>query len=201
MPNTKNSPQTRYLSPNQVADLLKVSPITVRHWASIGKLRCVNTPGGHRRFHPADVEHFARDHGVNLSHDEAEGLRVLIVDDNRDMSAYLAELLTTQDQDIAVAVANDGFEAGENIHIFKPSVVLLDLMMPGLDGFDTCRRIKQSESTRQLRIIAMTGYPSEENIRRILAAGAEICLAKPIRAPTLLEALGITSHEQTQRRD
>lgn len=194
MPGTRNNPQERYLSPNQVADLLKVSPITVRHWALIGKLKCVTTPGGHRRFLPADVDRFARDHGVNLSPSEP-GLRVMIVDDNRELAGYLAELLTAHST--AVDLAHDGFEAGEKIHLFKPSVVLLDLMMPGLDGFETCKRIKQSETNRHIRVIAMTGYPSDENVRRILAAGAESCLAKPIRAPVLLQALGIEPAEHS----
>lgn len=195
MPGSRNNPQTNYLSPNQVADLLKVSPITVRHWALTGKLKCVTTPGGHRRFLPADIEQFARDHGVSLPQDDSEGLRVLIVDDNRELAAYLAEVLTAQ-QGMTVEFAHDGFEAGEKIHVFKPNVVLLDLMMPGLDGFETCRRIKQSDATGQLRVISMTGFPSEANVRRILAAGAEQCLAKPIRAPALLQALGINNGER-----
>jgi excisionase family DNA binding protein len=196
MPGMKNTPQERYLSPNQVADLLKVSPITVRHWALIGKLKFVTTPGGHRRFLQADVDQFARDHGVSLPRGEPEKLRVLIVDDNRDLAGYLAVLLAGQEGVDAVSVAHDGFEAGEKIHLFKPSVVLLDLMMPGLDGFETCKRIKQSEVTRRVRVIAMTGYPSEENVQRILAAGAGLCLAKPVRAPELLQALGIEPNER-----
>lgn len=196
MYNTQGNPQERYLSPIQVADLLKVSPVTVRHWALLGKLKCITTPGGHRRFQLADVEQFAQAHGVNLARNETAGLRVLIVDDNQEMAAYLSELLSMQLQDISVAVACDGFDAGEKIHTFKPNVVLLDLMMPGLDGFETCRRIKQNERADNLRVIAMTGYPSEENIQRILSAGAEMCLEKPIRAPTLLEALGITPFAQ-----
>lgn len=178
-----------FLTPNQVADLLKVSPVTVRHWALDGKLKFVTTPGGHRRFAMAEVKRFAQEHGVHLAQDEPPGLRVLVVDDNADLANYLAELLVTQVADVAVSIAHDGFAAGQKLHTFEPTVVLLDLMMPALDGFETCRRIKQNPATSHVRVLAMTGYPSEDNVDKILLAGAETCLAKPIRAPALLQAL------------
>jgi excisionase family DNA binding protein len=198
MPKTEHKPDETYLTPNEVARLLKVSPVTVRHWALGDKLNFITTPGGHRRFAMNDVERFARDHGISLGLHDSEGLRVLIVDDNVELADYLSQLLNKQEQVSAVAIARDGFEAGEQIHVFKPGVVLLDLMMPGLNGFETCRRIKQREATRSIRVIAMTGYPNDENVERILAEGAEACLAKPIRAPALLEALGIDSQSSQQ---
>lgn len=188
----KDDPEEQHLTPRQVAELLRVSPVTVRHWALDGKLRFVTTPGGHRRFSYADIEKFARDNGVSLVHGKAQGLRVLVVDDNVELAAYIAELLSTQTpEEVAVEVAHDGFEAGEKLHTFKPGVVLLDLMMPGLDGFETCRRIKQNDITRDIRVIAMTGFPTGENVQRIVEMGAEYCLAKPVRAPELLTALGV----------
>jgi len=185
----KNRKQN-FLTPHQVADLLRVSPVTVRHWALDGKLNFVTTPGGHRRFSHDDIVQFARQHNMSLPHHETGNLRVLVVDDNRDLSDYLVELLSGQACGISVDVAYDGFEAGEKLHVFKPDVVLLDLMMPGLDGFETCRRIKQNKATQQVRVLAMTGYPSQENIQNIKAAGAELCLPKPVVVADLMEALG-----------
>lgn len=183
-----------YLTPNQVAELLLVSPVTVRHWALEGRLKFVTTPGGHRRYARSDIEQFAQGHAANLStRDSIETLRLLVVDDNRDLVDLVSELLATVKQPIVKEFAFDGFEAGDKLHTFKPNVVLLDLMMPGLDGFDTCRRIKQNPLTRDIRVIAMTGYPTDENIHRILQAGAETCLAKPFRAPALFAALGIAN--------
>ena len=184
-------PSSTYLTPNQVAVLLKVSPVTVRHWALEGKLKFVTTPGGHRRFHCSDIEQFAKAHGVRLAGRADQKPRVLVVDDNVDLANYVVELLQTRD--ISTEIAHDGFAAGDKVHSFQPDVVLLDLMMPNLDGFDTCQRIKQNANLQHIRVIAMTGYPSEENVQRILALGAEICLAKPVRAPTLFAALGFTN--------
>ena len=191
MPKRFDNQQYEYLTPRQVADCLKISPVTVRHWALDGKLKFVTTPGGHRRFAYADIERFAQERGIRLTWDDAGTLRILIVDDNRDLVGYLVELLEHAELDLLVEVAHDGFTAGEQIHLFKPDIVLLDLMMPGLDGFETCRRIKQNIATRHIRVIVMTGFPTEENVERILQAGAERCLAKPIPASTLLQAMGI----------
>lgn len=181
-----------YLTPNQVADLLMVNPVTVRHWALEGRLKCMTTPGGHRRFARSDVELFARQHGAGLSEENNYAdHRVMVVDDNRGFASFLVDLLTTEAPQLTVEAAYDGFEAGEKLHTFKPGVVLLDLMMPGMDGFDTCQRIKQNPVTSDVRVIAMTAHVSEENVERIIKAGAESCLTKPIKAPTLLQTIGI----------
>ena len=72
---------------------------------------------------------------------------------------------------------------------FMPDVILLDLMMPNVDGFQVCERIKTDPVLRAIRIIAMSAYPSAENIERILAAGAEICVNKPLDVVSLYQLL------------
>lgn len=175
-----------WLSPNEAARLLMVSPITVRAWARTGLLPSETTPGGHRRYRPSDVERFRR---------ERERLRrqgpprILIVDDNQAMSEYLRELLTGLPEAMECETACDGFDAGARLRSFAPDVVLLDLMMPGMDGFEVCRRIKEDPATAAVRVIAMTGHAGAENERKILAAGAEACLIKPIDETRLVALL------------
>ena len=106
--------------------------------------------------------------------------KVLIVDDDTQFSGYLAELLPSFDSRIKVQVANDGFEAGKLVHILKPDMILMDLMMPTMDGFETCRSIKNDPATSKTRIICMTGYGSQDNIQRIISLGAEACITKPV---------------------
>lgn len=174
-----------YLSPREVAAVFKVSPITVRVWAQRGLLPALITPGGHRRFHVADVERLARQRG-QFVRVRPERSRVLVVDDDRQLSGFLQELLETRDPPMDVALAHDGFEAGFQLHAFRPQVVLLDLMMPGIDGFEVCRRIKSDSATQPVRVLAMTGFPSRENVERILSVGAERCLTKPLDAEALV---------------
>lgn len=180
-----------YLTPNEVAELLLVSPITVRQWAQKGLLPARLTAGGHRRFHRETVEAFARRMGITEVGDPADELRVLVVDDDRQLNGFLVELLRTRGSGVQVAAAFDGFEAGRLVQTFKPHVVVLDLMMPGLDGFEVCRRLKNDVSTLHIRVVAMTGHYAAETAKRILAAGADRFLKKPFESRELLEACGV----------
>ncbi len=180
-----------YLAPNELAELLMVSPVTVRHWANKGWIKAVLTPGGHRRFVREEVEKFARARGLSLEPPSDGTLRVLVVDDEPDVCSGICELLEALPERTATETANGGFEAGMAVHSFRPHIVLLDLMMPEMDGFEVCRKLRAHPATEAVRVIAMTGYYSEENARRIISAGAERCLRKPIDPDELVEALGL----------
>ncbi len=173
--------------------MLMVSPATLRAWAAKGWLVAQLTVGGHRRFLRRDLEDFAARRGLRLLAPSAQvqriPLRVLVVDDDPSFSHFLRELL--QLQGFSVALAGDGFAAGRQVESFKPDVLLLDIKMPGLNGFDVCQAIKINPITRHIRIIAVTGYASAENSHLILAAGAEACLAKPFQSRELLALLGV----------
>ena len=185
----KNLLGSSLLTPREVAQQLGVSPVTVRHWALDGKLEFISTPGGHRRFLQQHIDKFVNAHGVNKAKTSTPKLCVLIVENDIDLSSYLNDFIESMDAPIDSAVANDGFEAGELVHEFNPDLVLLDLMMPTLDGFSVCQRIKQNPKTKHIRVIAMTGYPSDDNVQRILDAGAEACLPKPLNSVKLRDIL------------
>lgn len=179
-----------YLTPTEVAQWMMVSPITVRGWAQKGLLPAEVTPGGHRRFRREEVERFARQ--WNPAGNRGP-LRVLIVDDDSAVLGFLTELLTGGDMPVEVVTATDGFEAGHQVHVFAPDIVLLDLMMPGIRGTEVCRRIKATPGQSQVRVIAMSGYLSADNEAELLAAGAECCLAKPIDTARLLRQMGLAT--------
>ncbi len=181
----KNKP---YLTPQEVAEWMMVSPVTVRGWAQKGLLQAEVTPGGHRRFRREEVERFARQ--WNPAGNKGP-LRVLIVDDDRAVLGFLKELLEGGSYPVQVEIAENGFEAGRKVHLFQPDVVLLDLMMPGIRGTEVCRQIKQIPGHSDVRVIAMSGYLTPENEAELLAAGAEVCLAKPIDTTRLLGLLGL----------
>lgn len=187
-----------YLTPGQVAKLLMVSPAAVRLWAEKGEIKALTTPGGHRRFLPSEVERFSKERGLTSMKKQNVKLSVLIVDDDIQFTHYLTKLLKKFPEKVDVEVANDGFSAGLKVRELEPDVVLLDLMMPGLDGFTVCQRIKSNSITSETRVIAMTGYPSAENVEKILDAGAESCLPKPVDKNELLQLLGLNSSENPE---
>ena len=118
-------------------------------------------------------------------------LSVLIVDDDKGVSGFLSALITETFDGANVTEAHDGFEAGIKIRECEPDLVLVDLMMPGLGGFELCENIKSSPDTSHIRVIAMTGYPLEEDISQIMAAGAEACLTEPFESKDLFSLLGM----------
>lgn len=184
-----------YLTPQEVAKLLMVSPVTVRQLAQKGGLKAVTTPGGHRRFMRHEVERFAQQRGLTLDIGDDDTWRILIVDDDTQLANYLVEFFDNLSQKIVTQVSHDGFDAGMKVLAFKPHIVLLDLMMSGISGFKVCQTIKKDPITRGMRIIAITGYPSDENTKKILAAGAEACLSKPIDVTILLQTMGLQEQQ------
>ncbi len=185
---TRHSRNRAYMTPNEVAELLMVSPVTIRQWAQKGRLKATTTAGGHRRFLKTDVKQFAREHGMQLVTDGP--LRVLVVDDNHASARSLAEMVASFSVPIVISIAYDSYDAGRKIALSNPDIVLLDLMMPGMDGFSVCKQLKQDANTQQVRIIAMTALYTPENKEKILNAGAEVCLVKPITKSMLLSVMG-----------
>ena len=185
--------QRMYLTPNQVAEMLMVSPITVRQWSQKGELESMQTPGGHRRYLYSHIQNFARDRNIVLQVNNLGRPKILIVDDDEHLAEFLVEILSTRYDDIEIQTAVDGFDAGFKVKSFQPSIVLLDLMMPGIDGFDVCKKIKNDPLTRSVRIIIVSGFLSDENISKALSVGAETCIAKPVKPEKLFDILALDS--------
>ncbi len=194
----KSVSKVRYMTPSEAATLLMISPVTLRHWALAGKLDFVTTPGGHRRFAEDEVKRFASQympankalvtHANSVFGDDG-AYRILIVDDDEQLSGFLVELLQGLPDQVQTEVANNSFEAGQKLQIFRPHTVLLDLMMPGIKGFDVCRKIKEDPKTCGIRVIVMTGYHTPENVIQAMEAGAEACLAKPLDKTQLFKVI------------
>ncbi len=185
-----NNKRKSFLTPNEVAQLLMVSPVTVRQWAQKGQLKAEMTLGGHRRFMYQEVVRFAKTNGMAFNNERDE-LRVLIVDDDEQLAKFLKEFLTIKVEGIDVEVVHNGFDAGVKVHAFNPTLVILDLMMPGINGVEVCRQIKSDPATRSIRIIAMTGYNDSDIVEKVLSAGAEVCLPKPLDTKRLLDELAM----------
>ena len=112
--------------------------------------------------------------------------RVLVADDNRDSADLLGELIHELGSD--VALANDGEEAVEVAHAFRPDVAVLDIGMPKMDGYEAARRIRCESAGRRVKLVALTGWGQPEDRRRAREAGFDAHLVKPVDLAAL-EAL------------
>lgn len=116
----------------------------------------------------------------------ARARRILVVDDNRDAAESLAMLLQLNGH--TLHIAHDGLEALNATQEYRPEVILLDLGLPGLDGYEVCRRLRQQGFT-STRIIAMTGYGQERDRRRSEQAGFDTHTVKPVEIDQLEKLL------------
>lgn len=116
--------------------------------------------------------------------------RILVVDDNLDSASSLAIMFTVMGNE--VRTAHDGVEAVEAAAAFRPDLILLDIGMPRMNGYDACRRIREQAWGGSTMIVALTGWGQEEDKRRSREAGFDDHLVKPV-APAALERLLLTS--------
>lgn len=110
--------------------------------------------------------------------------RILVVDDDDDVRRGLAQALGLQPH-FEVETAADSFEAGYKLATFRPDVVLLDVVMPGMGGHHICARIRSLVGADPVRIIILTGYPGGGAGERSLISGADLFLTKPQDVQTL----------------
>ena len=111
--------------------------------------------------------------------------RILVVDDNRDAAESLAVFLQLDGH--SVHTAYDGVEAVEAAESFRPDIVLLDIGMPKLNGFEACRRIRATAWGKDMTVIAQTGWGQDEDKRRTQEAGFDGHLVKPVDPVALMK--------------
>ncbi|WP_342114443.1 response regulator transcription factor [Pseudoduganella sp. OTU4001] len=123
------------------------------------------------------------------------GRLVLVVDDMPENLAVLHDAL--DESGYSVVLANDGASALEQAHALLPDVMLLDAAMPGMDGFEVCRRLKADLQTRAIPVIFMTGQPESEHVAAAFQAGGSDYVTKPVRQNEMLAR--IHAHTQNAR--
>ncbi|MBT3200017.1 MAG: response regulator [Phycisphaerales bacterium] len=181
------------LSTFAIAEMLHVDPGSVANWIDQDLLKAHRTPGGHRRVAVEDLVVFLREHKMPVPAAlDTVPIRVLIVDDETAITQLISRALRAAHPDYEVHEAHDGFRAGTLVATLKPDVVVLDLRMPGMDGYEVCRLIKSQDSTRHAEVVAMTAYPSPENQQQIIDCGARVCIAKPLDMAQLLHEVNIS---------
>ncbi len=176
------------LSTFDIAELLEVDPGSVANWIDGGILKAHRTPGGHRRVVVEDLVEFLNEHKMPIPGRLAQSaVRIVVIDDEPEVTKMIARAIKAAEPDYEVVEVHDSFRAGTVVATLKPDVVILDLRMPGIDGFDVCRAIKSQEDTRGTTVIGITAFASEENCQQILDCGAKMCLTKPLDLDELVE--------------
>jgi two-component system, chemotaxis family, CheB/CheR fusion protein len=113
--------------------------------------------------------------------------RILVVDDNRDAADSLAKLVRSFGHDVKAVY--DGNEAIEQTSLFEPDMALVDIGMPGLDGYETVRQLRERRGNVHLIVVAVTAWSRDEDKRRAYDSGFDLHVAKPMSVETLKELL------------
>ncbi|MDE2027167.1 MAG: response regulator, partial [Candidatus Omnitrophica bacterium] len=114
--------------------------------------------------------------------------RILIVDDDRGMVHSLRRALM-MDNKYLIEVAYDGFQAGRRFSDFKPDFIILDICMPGLDGYQVCEYIRHSDGGAKVKILVITAMGEGQEIKKIMDLGADDFLRKPFNNEVLRQKI------------
>lgn len=174
----------------EIARMLGVSPTTAVNWIRADRMPAYKTPGGHRRVKREDLVKFIRENGFPMPADlDDKTLRVLVIDDDPGVREMLAEAFVELSPagEVIVETASDGTTGLIEVGRFKPRVLVLDILLPGIDGFEVLRQLKQHTEISP-QVLAISGSRDPDVGPTAIRAGATKFFPKPLDPMELVEA-------------
>lgn len=192
----KNDKKIKIFSALEVANICGVVNQTTVNWIKNGHLKAFMTPGNQYRVYADDLITFLLDRGMRIP-DELEPFMekgqktntIIIVDDDENVNHVIKRFLSEKMDGFSILQAFDGFQAGSLISENKPSVIILDIKLPGINGNKLCRQIKSDSKLGDPIIIAITGANEEDSKQKIIADGADAYFHKPLNFGELVAAV------------
>ena len=178
------------LTTRDIAEYCAVTQRTVVQWINEEKLIAYRTPGNHSRVREEDFLTFLNRFNMPIPDElkqagpEERKKKILIVDDDEEMVSAIKRILIKEPFDIEVAY--DGFTAGFRFNDFRPDLVILDVKMPGFDGYQVCENIRQNPVNEDIKILIVSGFINDEGIQKVKGLGADDVLQKPFENDELL---------------
>jgi two-component system OmpR family response regulator len=196
MAKTKNKPVV--YSALEVANICGVVNQTAINWIRSSYLKAFKTPGGQFRVYPDDLAEFMVGRNMRIPAELLEqcsnqsniiSRSILIVDDDVGFNNVMEKYIEKKFDAIQIYQAFDGFDAGSQMTEKRPKCVILDLDLPGVDGFDLCRRIKESETFGKPAIIIVTALQDADVEKKCMDLGVSRFFKKPINFEELVDAI------------
>src|SRR3990170_4813365 len=154
---------------SQASKYCKVSSKTIINWIDAGYIKAYKTVGGHRRIKKEDLDQFLKEKGMPIP-DESKGdekKKILVVDDDKIIVETIVQALEEDEYGYEMISASDGFEAGLQVNHFKPDLLILDIMMPDINGYEVCQKLKSSPDTSDIKIIVLSAYLDDEAFKQM----------------------------------
>jgi excisionase family DNA binding protein len=173
----------------EAAEVCNVSQQTIIRCFDAGRLKGFRIPGSKfRRIPRESLVTFMRENGIPSDNFENGKKKVLIVDDDAEIVELIADVLV-RDGRFEVKTASSGYEAGIMTHQFNPDLIILDYMLPDINGNIVCKTIKSNPEFAATRIIIVSGVVNESEIEELLNAGAEDFMKKPFNIAELIDKI------------
>jgi len=171
----------------EAAKICKVSQQTIIRCFDNGSLKGFRVPGSRFRRIPRDhLYSFMKENGIPTEALESGKRKLLIVDDDVDLVELMVDGFA-RDGRFELKTANNGFDAGMLVKEFRPDLVVLDVMLPDINGKEVCQRVRGDDTMKCVKIICISGMVEQDKIADLLAAGANDFMNKPFDIEKLIE--------------
>jgi excisionase family DNA binding protein len=174
----------------EAAKICKVSQQTIIRCFDNGQLKGFRVPGSRFRRIPREALYkFMKDNGIPTDTLESGKRKVLLVDDDVELVELMTKVLE-EDGRFGVRVATTGFAAGMIVQEYRPDLIVLDVMLPGINGKEVCQRIRDDATLgEELRILCVSGMIDNVGIQELKFVGADLFLDKPFDSEALFDRL------------
>src|SRR5947207_11185853 len=172
----------------EAAKICKVSQQTIIRCFDKGQLKGFRVPGSRFRRIPREALHrFMKDNGIPTDALESGKRKVLLVDDDVELVELIQKVLE-EDGRFEVRVANNGFDAGMMVKEYRPDLIILDVMLPDINGKEVCQRVRADNTLEDVRILCISGMIEEDKVQELKLSGADDFLPKPFDAEVLIRS-------------
>ncbi|MBN2128844.1 MAG: response regulator [Sedimentisphaerales bacterium] len=171
----------------EAADICRVSQQTIIRCFDSGRLKGFRVPGSKfRRIPRQNLVKFMRENNIPLDNLDSGKKKVLIVDDDAEIVELIGDILTREGR-FEIRTASSGYEAGMVTQQFRPDLILLDYMLPDVNGNVVCQTIRSNPEFENTRIIIVSGVIKQDEIEQLLKSGAEDVVRKPFTISELTD--------------
>jgi len=176
----------------EAAEICRVSQQTIIRCFDSGRLKGFRVPGSKfRRIPRQNLVKFMRDNSIPLDNLDSGRKKVLIVDDDAEIVELIGDILMT-DGHYDIRTASSGYEAGMVTQQFHPDLILLDYMLPDVNGNVVCQTIRSNPEFENTRIIIVSGVIKQDEIDQLLRSGAQDFVKKPFTIAELTDKINAT---------
>jgi excisionase family DNA binding protein len=173
----------------EAAKICKVSQQTIIRCFDNGQLKGFRVPGSRfRRIPRESLYKFMKDNQIPTDALESGKRKVLLVDDDVDLVDLMTRVIE-EDGRFEVRIASNGFDAGMMVKEYRPDIIVLDVMLPDINGKEVCQRVRADTTLEDVRILCISGMVEDDKIQELRLAGADHFMHKPFEVEYLIDQM------------